>query len=358
MTEKANPSVTRPAEAFKTAGAIAYGGHGGSGFVVDGANPTENSVQDSSIAEANLNAFAETSSASSLDVTIDPGEAFVYGSWLAIDTSTTVTLAGSTAGQTVYVGWNKDGTDDVIVGLASAFASASGDADQKIPLWTFDTDGTGVTSVTDDRRIGYHQDDTTITGTLDVTGDISTDSGLTVTSTATVNGGIDLNVASGPGVLDFQSDNSVRSIAQVTESGTNKWTIRYQNEDLTFDDGSSQTKLRLGQNGPTEVDNATFNVRGGGDVVDSGGFLQFDASYTSPLAGRIVFGDETGWNMRFSTYNGTSYFDYLQINGNGGGVEVPTGDFNISSGQFFGLPQRTTDTGASVGQMWYRSDLD
>jgi hypothetical protein len=36
-------------------------------------------------------------------------------------------------------------------GWTSAFSSASGDADQKIPLWEFDTDGSGVTSVTDVR---------------------------------------------------------------------------------------------------------------------------------------------------------------------------------------------------------------
>jgi hypothetical protein len=151
MTEKANPSKFRPAEAFKTAGAIAYGAME-QGYVVDGA--TDISTQDSGIDETQFNAFNQSSTASSFDVTIDPGEAFIYGSWLAIDTSTTVTLASSTNGQTVYVGWNKDGTNDVIVGLDSAFASASGDTDKKIPLWTFDTDGSGVTSSTDERLLG------------------------------------------------------------------------------------------------------------------------------------------------------------------------------------------------------------
>lgn len=154
MTEKANPSINRPIEAFKTAGAIAYGGHT-SGFVVDGANPTDISIQDGSINDTAFNAFGETSSTSSLDVTVDGGEAFVFGSWLAIDTSTTITLSASTAAQTVYVGWNKDGADDVIVGLATDFSDSSGDTDERIPLWTFDTDGSGVTSVTDERRIGY-----------------------------------------------------------------------------------------------------------------------------------------------------------------------------------------------------------
>jgi len=148
MTEKANPSINRPAEAFKTAGAIAYGG-ADEGFVVEANDPTPISVQDSGIVDANLNAFEETSSSSSLDVTIDGGEAFVFGAWVAIDTQTTVTLAADTAGQVVSVGWNKNGTDDVIVGLDSAFSSASGDADQKIPLFEFDTDSSGVTNVGD-----------------------------------------------------------------------------------------------------------------------------------------------------------------------------------------------------------------
>jgi len=152
MTQKANPSVNRPAEAFKTAGAIAYGGHGGGGFVRDGANPTEISTQDSGIDETVLNSFNESSSGSSLDVTIDPGEAFVFGSWLCKDTQTTVSLDASTSGQVVSVGWNKGGTNDVIVGLDSAFSEATGDTDQNIPLFSFDTDSTGVTSVTDERN--------------------------------------------------------------------------------------------------------------------------------------------------------------------------------------------------------------
>jgi hypothetical protein len=150
MTEKANPSINRPAEAFKTAGAIAYGGST-DGYISPASEPTEISIQDGGIDESNLNAFEQTSSTSSLDVTIDGGEAFVFGSWLAIDTTTTVSLDASTSGQTVYVGWNKNGSDDVIVGTTAAFSDAAGDADQKIELYSFDTDGSGVVAV-EDRR--------------------------------------------------------------------------------------------------------------------------------------------------------------------------------------------------------------
>ena len=155
MTDKVNPSINRPAEAFKTAGAIAYGGHGEGGFIVDGSDPTEIAVQDAGINEGDLNTFQQTSSDTSLDVTIDPGESFIFGSWVCIDVPVTVTLVASTANQTVYVGWNKNGTDDVIIGKQSAFESASGNTDKKIELWTFDTDANGVTAVTDNRSIGY-----------------------------------------------------------------------------------------------------------------------------------------------------------------------------------------------------------
>ena len=197
MTEKANPSINRPIEAFNTAGAIAYGGSE-EGFIIDGVEPTPISVGDLGITEENLNSFEETSSGSSLDVTIDAGEAFVFGSWVAIDTPTTVSLDSSTTGQTVYVGWNKDGSDDVIVGLESAFETASGSADQKIPLWDFDTDGSGVTAVTDRRdfnRVSLDSvpqgpdsglDADTVDGieAADLGSDVSND-GTTVTTSAT-----------------------------------------------------------------------------------------------------------------------------------------------------------------------------
>lgn len=157
MTEKANPSVNRPAGSFETAGAIAYSGGFSDGWISPSGSPSEISVQDADISESNLDAFAENSSSSSLTVDISGGEAFVFGSWLAIDTTTSVSLSSSTNGQTVFVGWNKDGTDDVIVGTSSDFSSASGNTDQKIPLFNFDTDGSGVTNVTDRRTIGQQE---------------------------------------------------------------------------------------------------------------------------------------------------------------------------------------------------------
>lgn len=204
MTEKSNPSINRPITAYETAGAIAYGGHGSNGFVVDGADPTELAVQDAGIDEAPLNSFVETSTASSLDVTIDPGEAFVFGSWIAIDTETTVSLAASTVNQTIYVGWNKNGTNDVIIGLPDAFSDASGDTDERIPLFTFDTDATGVTAVTDERTLGRL---------------FGSETDLHVSANESVNVNIDDDNNSTTESFTISRDDNVR-LLEVTEEGT------------------------------------------------------------------------------------------------------------------------------------------
>ena len=176
MVEKVNPSINRPASAFKTAGAIALAGGSADGWVSESGKPTDISVEDADITESSLSAFAESSGSTSLDVTISGGEAFVYGSWLAIDTQTTVTLAASTSGQTVYVGWNKGGSDDVIIGLDAAFSDASGDTDEKLPLFTYDTDGSGVTAVSDERQLGkYVEADTANLDTISVGTTLVTD---------------------------------------------------------------------------------------------------------------------------------------------------------------------------------------
>jgi len=223
MTQKVNPSPNRPAEAFKTAGAIAQGGGAGQGYIAPASSPTDISTQDSGITEGNLNAFAETSSGTSFDVTIDAGEGFVYGSWLAKDSSTTVTLASSTSNQTVYVGWNKGGTDDVIVGTSSDFATATGDTDEKIPLFDFDTDGSGVTSVTDRRTVGKTVDGRFVHNTNTISSNYTTSgeqilfvdtSGSAVTITLSTT---DLDKGSEVVVADSGSNAGTNSITIQTE---------------------------------------------------------------------------------------------------------------------------------------------
>lgn len=149
MTDKANPSISRPGKAHETSVAIAEAGGLTPGYVVPG---TEVALadEDPDLDETAMNAFAETHSGTSYSVSIDPGEAFVHGAWVARDASTSVTLASSTANQVVYVGWDKTTSNGVIVGLAGDFASD----DRKLPLWEFDTDGSGVTAARDLRYLG------------------------------------------------------------------------------------------------------------------------------------------------------------------------------------------------------------
>jgi hypothetical protein len=256
MTEKANPSANRAAEAFKTAGAIAYGGSR-EGFISESAHPTEISVQDPEIIESNLNAFEETNSTTSLDVTIDGGEAFVFGSWIAIDTPTTVTLPASST-TTVFVGWNKDGTDDVIIGPPSAFSSASGDADQKIPLYEYVTDSTGVTSVADQRDF-IQIDADTLNGktATEISVDIS-DSGSTV-----VNDVIDINFGNNISVTD-DGDGSV------TISGAAEYT-----DSDAISAVNSETQLTVNITGDADTVDG-FEIQKNG--TDGGGIINFKTS--------------------------------------------------------------------------------
>jgi len=278
MTEKANPSINRAAEAFKTAGAIAYGGNP-DGYISPAGSPTEMSVQDLDINENALSAFDENSNASSLNVVISGGEAFVFGSWLAIDTQTTVTLQSNTSNQTVYVGWNKDGADDVIVGLDGAFEDASGNADQKIPLWTFNTNNSGVTGVTDERSFdqipqdrveqgsGSGLDADTVDGkeASDIAVDISNDGTTVATDVADINFASNINasddgddtatvsLSQGPGSnLDADTVDNIQASELATSVSDDGSQIITRVTDLDFtshitasDDGDSTTTISI-----------------------------------------------------------------------------------------------------------------
>lgn len=154
MTQRANPSVNRHLEAFKTAGAIALAGGSADGWISPSSETSDISVQDPAIDDEVLNAFEQSSTNSSLTVTIDAGEAFVYGSWIVKDTPTDITLAPDLQSQTIFVGWNNNKANDVIVGLVDDFNNGPNDVDQRIPLYDITTDNNGVTNVVDRRAIG------------------------------------------------------------------------------------------------------------------------------------------------------------------------------------------------------------
>jgi len=131
------------------------------GWIVPGSQPTAAAERRSEIDETALGGFDLTSSsASSLDITLDPGEAFV-GGWCVRDQATSLTLP-TNADVTVVVGWtpdviydpeihsNRDQADATIVDLAQNVS----DQYPVTPVWDVTTDGSGVTATTDRRQVG------------------------------------------------------------------------------------------------------------------------------------------------------------------------------------------------------------
>ena len=101
-------------------------------------------------AELPLDAFDLTHSGSSLTATVETGEGFVGGAYVATDETHDVTLEASTTNQTIYVGWDADATNALIVGTEAAFDSE----DPKLLIWTVSTDANGVTNADDERPLG------------------------------------------------------------------------------------------------------------------------------------------------------------------------------------------------------------
>lgn len=159
MTDRVQPgalgSRTYPMEVGDAVGQFSPG------WIVPASDPTLSAERWAGIDETAFTEFDATYGGGSLDVDIGPGEAFVSG-WLARDISTTITLAASTAGQTIVLGWNPDATYDDQVHATrdeadEVFISLESDAqddDPYVPIWEFDTDGSGVTDVTDLRDLG------------------------------------------------------------------------------------------------------------------------------------------------------------------------------------------------------------
>lgn len=162
MTERAQPgaidSLVMNDELGQALGQLTGGFD--DGWIVPAAEPTRAAQRRDNIDVSGLNAFEISTSASSLDVTVDGGEAFTAG-WCAIDTQTTVTLPTNST-TTIVVGWDVDAyynssvdstrndADSVLVDTASAL-----DADTpRAVLYEVTTDGSGVTDVVDSRQIG------------------------------------------------------------------------------------------------------------------------------------------------------------------------------------------------------------
>ena len=155
MTDKVNPSPDRIASSFATATAIAEAGGSGTlgkedglnGWVVTGDNtPTVVAQEDEDIDDTELIGFKEDSS-SGLNITIEPGEAFVGGAWLARDENSSVKLPSHQL-TTVVVSWAIDETDTVVIDTRANID----DRYPTVPLYRFQTDGNGVVGVEDLRQ--------------------------------------------------------------------------------------------------------------------------------------------------------------------------------------------------------------
>jgi len=134
MTDRAQPgaidSLIRNDELAQVFGRFSEG------FVVPGSDPTPAAQRRGDINETALDAFSLTTSTTSLDVTVAPGEAFISG-WVCRDVSTTLTLpANSTVDIVVgfdpdaifdpQVDVDRDAADETVVDLAGNVDATTG----------------------------------------------------------------------------------------------------------------------------------------------------------------------------------------------------------------------------------------
>lgn len=161
MTDRAQPgaidSLVRNDELAQVLSAF------NDGYIVPATEPTPAAQRRPNIDETALDAFALTTSSSSLDVTVSPGEAFV-GGWCARDSETVLSLPPSTTVELV-VGWkpdavydpdtdaDRDAADETIVDLRQ-------NVDELYPLitaWRVKTTDTGVSEASRVASVGLPQ---------------------------------------------------------------------------------------------------------------------------------------------------------------------------------------------------------
>jgi hypothetical protein len=158
MTDRAQPgaidSLIRNDELAQVFGRFSEG------FVVPGSDPTPAAQRRGEIDETALDAFSLTTSATSLDVTVSPGEAFVSG-WVCRDVDTTLTLPAN-ATTDIVVGFDPDAIFDPTVDADRDAADETvvdipANVDATTPttvVHQVTTDGSGVTSSERVARVG------------------------------------------------------------------------------------------------------------------------------------------------------------------------------------------------------------
>lgn len=101
---------------------------------------------------------------------------------------------------------------------------------------------------------------------------------------------------------------------------------------LIFDNG---TNVGIGTASPTtklQINGITSVIGGAGDEVVGSGKIQIVSGYASPVSGRIIIGDGTGWKMHFSYKNTSTLVDLLTLTdvGNVGiGTATPLAKLNV-----------------------------
>lgn len=302
MTDRVRPSIQAPGKHHEVATTIAAGG-GTDGWIVP-AGETSLADEDADLDDTVLNEFAHVAT-NGRDVTFDPGEAFVGGAWVARDTQTTVTLAESTANQTVYLGWDKSARDSVVIGLDAAFAAD----DRRLALYEFDTDATSVTASTDVRPVGEDAGRFSTEDAQDATADL-------------LSGGTNIDLTEDDGndqlKIDGKSDESIQDLVAALLAAGNAIT-------LSYDDAGDSLTVSVDSNsiGDDEL-SFDFGPRAR-SAIESGDvdYVKF-ANIEDVSAGQLGRDDSIGFLGRWGGNGTAPLWDAYNVQA-GSGVSVSGG---------------------------------
>lgn len=279
MTDSVNPGGgVRDADPYLTAGAIRYGG---GDWIVPSAETFYASHE--GLSGLPLNAFDASHSSDSHDVTIETGEAFVAGSWLGRDTTTSITLDTQVSNQTVSVGWKQGTANTVVIGMDAAFESEW----PRRTIWEFDTDGSGVTADHDQRPVGEQIDirnegsaatadklddvDASNYARTDVSESFNAD---ITTQGITANGGVDISDR-----LDVRAEHTHIRIHETDAEA--QWNIGVSSGNLNLIEAGGDGLLQIRAGGDVDVRNGTITNERNAGMVTSGGSSSQRHIYTA-----------------------------------------------------------------------------
>lgn len=312
MTDIVEITTGNVSDGYQLAKSIQNAG-GTNGWVVptfESTLSTKNSSLNAAVGE-----FEHTTT-SGLDVTFDTGEAYVGGTWLARDVTTTVTLTDNTSG-TVYVGWDSGTPDTVIIGEASAF----GTYDPKIELYDFTTASGAVSTLTDQRTIGQ-----TISRDKYIATDIGSEFDVLGFTGASADPVAALDTADGEIWRGYGISNG--DLAATVENGSDRFAFTY-NANLESGVWRNET-----------AGDTTYAIRG---LADNSGIGLFHDT-TSPSDGSTIVWKSLLFNDGDVNVDGTTLYD-------GSAGEVPKAQLGgpASSLSSYPIPSGDIDGGTGSG---------